>query len=89
VVAVDDGGTAFGGQDTSAPQTFTLTVNCVNHPPVVSDLAAETLQGKSMTIALVKFLSGASDPDPGQTLTVASAGPASANGGTVVLGPNG
>ncbi|WP_165849379.1 InlB B-repeat-containing protein [Candidatus Cryosericum septentrionale] len=30
----DDGGTANGGVDTSAPQTFTITVGPVNDPPV-------------------------------------------------------
>jgi hypothetical protein len=34
VVAKDDGGTANGGQDTSAPQTFAITVDPVNDPPV-------------------------------------------------------
>ncbi len=29
----DDGGTMFGGQDTSAPQSFTITVTPVNDPP--------------------------------------------------------
>jgi hypothetical protein len=29
----DDGGVANGGADTSAPQTFTITVNYVNQPP--------------------------------------------------------
>lgn len=29
----DDGGTANGGDDTSAPQTFTLTINAVNDAP--------------------------------------------------------
>ncbi len=29
----DDGGTALGGVDTSAAQTFTITVNAVNDPP--------------------------------------------------------
>ena len=33
VRAVDDGGTAFGGSDTSAPQTFTITVTEVNDAP--------------------------------------------------------
>ena len=33
VSAVDDGGTAFGGSDTSAPQTFTVTVAEVNDAP--------------------------------------------------------
>ena len=33
VWAVDNGGTANGGQDTSAPQTFTVTVTAVNDAP--------------------------------------------------------
>ena len=33
VRAVDDGGTAFGGVDTSAPQTFTIIVTEVNDAP--------------------------------------------------------
>jgi hypothetical protein len=33
VWATDDGGTANGGQDTSAPQTFTITVTAVNDTP--------------------------------------------------------
>ena len=32
----DDGGTANGGQDTSAEQTFTITVNAVNDSPINS-----------------------------------------------------
>ena len=34
VVLKDNGGTANGGQDTSAAQTFTITVNAVNDPPI-------------------------------------------------------
>jgi CSLREA domain-containing protein len=34
IVLKDDGGTANGGQDTSAEQTFTITVNAVNDAPV-------------------------------------------------------
>ena len=33
VHAVDNGGTANGGDDTSLPQTFTITVTAVNDPP--------------------------------------------------------
>ena len=32
----DNGGTANGGVDTSAPQSFTITVNAVNDPPTIS-----------------------------------------------------
>jgi large repetitive protein len=54
VTAHDDGGTAGGGVDTSAPSTFTLTVDPLNDPPVftagpnqsaVSLLGAQTVPG--------------------------------------------
>ncbi|NBV21606.1 MAG: hypothetical protein EBS05_06750 [Proteobacteria bacterium] len=42
VVAQDNGGTANGGVDTSAAQTFTITVNSVNDAPTVT-LAASNI----------------------------------------------
>jgi hypothetical protein len=51
---VDDGGIAFGGNDTSAPQTFTITVTDVNDPPsftpggnqvVILGLSTQTVPG--------------------------------------------
>ena len=33
----DNGGTANGGVDTSAPQTFTITVTAVNDAPAVTN----------------------------------------------------
>src|SRR6185437_15100508 len=33
VTAKDDGGTANGGNDTSPPRTFTITIQPVNDPP--------------------------------------------------------
>ena len=37
VTLTDDGGTANGGVDTSAPQSFTITASSVNDAPVLSD----------------------------------------------------
>ena len=54
VTLSDNGGTANGGVDTSAPQTFTITVNAVNdapsftaaNPPTVNeDAGAQTVSG--------------------------------------------
>jgi len=39
----DDGGTANGGSDTSAPQTFTITVTPVNDPPSFTAGANQTV----------------------------------------------
>jgi hypothetical protein len=40
---VDDGGTADGGQDTSADQTFTITVNAVNDAPSIDNSGSMVL----------------------------------------------
>jgi len=42
VTAQDNGGTANGGVDTSAPVTFTITVNGINDPPTANNDAWET-----------------------------------------------
>lgn len=55
----DNGGTANGGLDTSAAQTFTITVNFVNHPPVAVDDSTALKKGSSATIAVL-----ANDYDP-------------------------
>ena len=60
VYAVDDGGTANGGHDTSASQTFTITVTAVNDAPTftiganqtaVSLLGAQTVNGWAKAIS--------------------------------------
>ncbi|UXI69274.1 tandem-95 repeat protein [Tahibacter amnicola] len=42
VVATDNGGTANGGVDTSAAQTFTIAVNAINHAPTFTAGGAQT-----------------------------------------------
>jgi hypothetical protein len=60
VAAHDDGGTANGGVDTSAPQTFTIVVTAVNDPPsftkgadqtVLEDSGAHTVTGWATNIS--------------------------------------
>jgi len=72
VEAHDNGGTANGGVDTSAPQTFTITVNPANDvpsfavgvaPTVLEDSGAQTLAGWVTAIT-----AGPAD-EAGQTLT--------------------
>jgi CSLREA domain-containing protein len=65
IVVKDDGGTANGGQDTSAPQTFVINVTAVNDPPVAVD-RAQTLNEDASTV--VQF--GAGDPE-GDSITFA------------------
>jgi CSLREA domain-containing protein len=58
LVAKDDGGTANGGRDTSAAQTFKITVTPVNDPPAAQDQSVTTPEDTSKFIGL-----GASDVD--------------------------
>jgi uncharacterized repeat protein (TIGR01451 family) len=49
----DDGGTANGGVDASAPYTFTLTVRPMNDAPVAVDDVAQTLEDTPVVIAVL------------------------------------
>ncbi len=69
VVLRDDGGTANGGSDSSAPVPFTITVNPVNDPPVLAPIGPKTVAAGS-TLA---FTVSASDVDDTQ-LTYSAAG---------------
>ncbi|MFO0908775.1 MAG: Ig-like domain-containing protein [Isosphaeraceae bacterium] len=60
VVLRDNGGTANGGQDSSAPQTFQITINPVNDPPsfsrgpnqnVLEDPGPQTVVGWATSIS--------------------------------------
>ena len=69
VRAVDDGGTANGGADTSAAQTFVVTVTAVNDLPVADDDTFSTDEDSARALAV---LAGDTDAD-GDTLTVSNA----------------
>jgi Ca2+-binding RTX toxin-like protein len=49
VVVQDSGGTANGGIDTSAPQTFTITINGINDAPSFTNAGNQTLSAGSNT----------------------------------------
>src|SRR5262249_17877464 len=58
-VRVDDsGGTANGGVDTSAPQSFTITITAVNDAPTANDQSFATDEDTAKAITLV-----ATDPE--------------------------
>ena len=62
----DDGGTANGGVDQSASQTFNITVTSANDPPVLAAIGDKNVDEQ----ALLTFTATATDPDlPPQTLT--------------------
>ncbi len=74
VIAQDDGGTANGGVDTSAAQTFTLTVTPVNDAPTFS-LAGTNVSAFTADGAVTQA----------NWLTNLRAGPANESGQTVTL----
>jgi hypothetical protein len=75
----DNGGTANGGLDTSAPQTFTIAVTPVDHAPSLAPIPNRTVHAG----ALVTFGASATDPDlPPQLLTF-SLGPGAAAGASL------
>ncbi len=85
----DDGGTANGGDDTSDPQTFVITVNAINDAPlaIAQSYAA---QANMQIVGLTGLLTGATDPDASDSgftsqLQVGSVSGTTPSGGTVTL----
>jgi large repetitive protein len=79
VTLSDSGGTANGGVDTSASQSFTITVNAVNDPPVAQTKNGGSVQANMRRVGIdASLLTGVTDVDNGingcvsTTFTVAS-----------------
>jgi hypothetical protein len=90
VVLRDDGGTADGGANESAPQTVTVTVTAVNDAPTAVAQSYTAQTNMRRTIAAPGLLEGAADdPDesgsPGYTptLSVGTVGATTPAGGTI------
>ncbi len=72
VVLMDDGGTANGGVDTSATQTFVITINEVNDSPsfvAPGDPAASNEDAGPQSLAWASAISAGPPPEAGQSLT--------------------
>ncbi len=85
----DNGGTANGGVDASAAQTFVITVNAVNDPPV-PQAKSFNAQANMQIQGLTGFLTGVVDADAGvngcnPTFTLTGVGATSPAGGTVTI----
>ncbi|MCA1816082.1 MAG: tandem-95 repeat protein [Acidobacteria bacterium] len=63
VVLKDDGGTANGGQDTSAAQTFKITVTPVNDAPAAANDSYTTNEDVKLTVFSPGILSNDTDAD--------------------------
>lgn len=64
----DSGGTEGGGLDTSAPQTFTITVNAVADLPSVTNFTKSVNEDAVLAFLATDFTNHYSDPE-GQALT--------------------
>jgi hypothetical protein len=88
VQAHDNGGTTNGGVDTSAAQTFTITVTAVNDAPVPTPDSKSTTQGVPITFPATDLsandTAGPSNEN-GQTLTVTAVNPTASTHGNVAL----
>lgn len=72
VNAIDDGGTANGGQDTSAAQNFMINVNDVNDAPSFtagSNPAASDEDAGAQSLAWASAISAGPPEESGQTVT--------------------
>jgi VCBS repeat-containing protein len=82
----DNGGTALGGSDTSAAQTFVIGIASVNDAPVASADAYSTLEGAPLVIAASGLLTNDNDADGDALLASVVTPPAQ---GTLVLSHDG
>ncbi len=80
VAVRDDGGTGNGGTDTSPAQTFTITINPVDDPPVAVNDSATVAEDDPATT--INVLANDTDIDGGPVGIVSVTQPA---GGTVVI----
>src|SRR5207253_1448688 len=100
VVLKDNGGTANGGQDTSAPKNFTITVNSVNDVPSFTkgpDQSVNANVGAQTVANWATNISAGPANESGQTFTfnvtgntnpgLFSAGPAISSSGTLSYTP--
>jgi hypothetical protein len=69
VAAVDDGGTAFGGTDTSAPQTFVITVAEVNDAPSFTGGSDQIVLLNSSQQVIPGWATNISAGESGQSVT--------------------
>ncbi|HEX8264110.1 MAG TPA: Ig-like domain-containing protein [Pyrinomonadaceae bacterium] len=87
VVLKDNGGTANGGVDTSAPVSFTINVTPVNDPPTVSVGAGGSCGGSNGTLNLI--INDVDTPAGSITLSGSSSNTAVVPNSNVVFGGSG
>jgi hypothetical protein len=82
----NSGGTANGGQNTSAVQTFTITVSEVHYAPTVSDSSQSLVENHTLAFTAADFSSQFSDLKAGDSLQGIQITQLSANGTLLLSG---
>lgn len=86
VTLKDNGGTAYGGVDTSGPQTFHITITAVNDAPVAVNDAYGVGINKTLSVSAPGVLDNDSDVENNPLTAIQVSGPAH---GTLTLNSNG
>ncbi|MGA7614707.1 MAG: Ig-like domain-containing protein [Thermoanaerobaculia bacterium] len=86
VTLSDNGGTANGGVDTSAPVSFTITLTPVNDAPVAVADAYATNEDTPLNVAAAGVLANDTDVDGDPLSAIQVSGPAN---GSLTLNPDG
>ena len=90
VTAMDNGGTANGGVDTSAPQTFNIVVTAQNRPPVAVDDSYTTPNNQTLTVSAANgLLANDSDVDGPQPLQIVNPQSIATSNGTLQVNADG
>jgi hypothetical protein len=87
VSAVDDGGTAGGGHDTSASQSFTITVTAVNDAPTFTPGASQTVVSLLGAQAVDDWAKGISPGPPDESAQTVTFDVSTSNGGLFAVQP--
>jgi hypothetical protein len=88
VQAVDDGGIAQGGVDSSRPQTFSIVIEHLNHAPIATADAVPAVEDDPAGVTF-DVLANDTDVDAGDTLTLASYNGSGLTGGTLTANGGG
>lgn len=92
VAVQDSGGTTDGGVDISTSQSFTITVNAVNDPPVANPDSATVAEGGTVTVlasTATSVLANDTDPDTADILSATTAPVSGPTNGSLTLNANG
>ncbi len=84
LLAQDTGGTLNGGVDTSASQSFTISVTPVNDPPTAVPDLPTTTEDTVLTVPAPGVLANDLDPDVGDARVVIAVNGVPANVGTTI-----